>query len=64
MVIDVILFQDSTTIVIEIDSHLLATVDAVTSQDGLTASGDPHPRQGIRVDLVTLDNATPIIMLF
>lgn len=63
MIVDVILLQDSSSIVIEVDAYLLATVDPVSPQDGLTASSDPHTSQGIRVDLVTLDDATPIIML-
>ena len=63
MVINVIFLQDSAPIVVEVDADLLPTVDAIASEYGLTASGDPHPSKGIGMDLVTLDDATPIIML-
>ena len=63
MVIDVIFLQHSAPIVIEVDANLLATVYAVTSEDGLTACGDPHTSQGIGVDLIPLNDATTIVML-
>ena len=63
MVVDVILLQDTSPIVIEVDANLLATVNAVPSECGLTACRDPHTSQCIRVDLIAFNNATPIIML-
>ena len=46
MVVDVVLFQDSTSIVIEVDSHLLSAVDTIMSQDWLTACND-HIKQKV-----------------
>ncbi len=63
MVVDIVLLQDSAPIVIKVDSHLLAAMYPVPPEDGLAAGGDPHPRQSIRVDLVPLNDATPIVML-
>ena len=64
MVIDVIFLQDTAAIVVEVDADLFSTVNTVSSQSGLTAGRDPHTCQRIRVDLVTFDNTTPIIMLY
>ncbi len=63
MVIDIVLLQDSAPVVVEINAHLLAAVDAVTPEYRLATCGDPDPSQGIRVDLVAFNDTTPIIML-
>ena len=42
VVVDVILFQDSAPIVIEIDPYLLPTVNSVVSKNWMAASRDPH----------------------
>lgn len=47
MVVDVVLLQDTAAIVIEVDTDLLATMDAVASQSRLTACCDPHASQCI-----------------
>ena len=46
MIVDVILFQDSAPIVIEIDTHLLPTVDPIVPQYWLATCGS----QGGRVE--------------
>ena len=63
MVVDVILLQNSTSIVIEINSHLFSTVNSIVSEDRVTASGDPHSSQSIRVNLVTFYKASTVVML-
>ncbi len=63
MVVDIILLQNSTAIVIEVDANLLATVYAISSESWLTAGGDPHACQCVGVNLITFNDATPIVML-
>ena len=63
MVVDVVLLQDSAPVVVEVDADLLAAVYPVAAEDGLAARGDPHSRQCVGVDLVALDDATPIVVL-
>lgn len=63
MVVNVVLLQNPAPVVIEIDADLLATVYAIPSQCWLTARCDPHACQRIGVDLVTLDDAKPVVML-
>lgn len=64
MIVDVVLFQDSAPIVVEVYANLLPAVDPVTPENGLTPCCDPHTRQGIGMDLVTLYDATPIVVLW
>lgn len=63
MIVNVVFLQDPAPIVVEVDAHLFATVYPVPPEDGLTGSGDPHTSQSIGVDLIPLNDATPIIML-
>ena len=63
MVVDIILLQNSSPVVIEIDADLLATVDAITSESGLAAGRDPHASQRVGVDLIAFDDTATIVML-
>jgi len=63
MIVNVVLFQNASSVVIEVNTHLLPTVYPVASESGLAAGSDPDAGQSIRVDLITLNNATPIVML-
>ena len=44
-------------------SHLFSTVYSVLSEDWLTPGRDPYPSQSIGMNLVTLHQTTPTIML-
>lgn len=63
VIVDIVLLQDPAPVVVEVDANLLAAVNPVASEDGLTSGGDPHSGQRVGVDLVALDDATPIIVL-
>ncbi len=63
VVVDVVLLQDAASIVVEVDAHLLASVDAIVSEDRLTAGGDPHSSQSVGMDLVSLDQPSATVVL-
>lgn len=63
VVVNVVLLQDATPIVVEVDAHLLAAVDPVAPEHWLTAGGDPHTSEGVGVNLVALNDAPTIVML-
>lgn len=63
MIVNVVLLQDSAPIVVEVDPYLLAAVNPVASEHWLTAGGDPHTSEGVGVDLVTLNDASTVVML-
>ena len=63
MVVDVILFQHSSPIVVEIDTDLFPTVNSVVSQHWIATCGDPHSSQRVGVNLVSLDKTSTIVVL-
>ncbi len=63
MVVDVILFQHSSSIVVEINTDLFSAVYSVVSQYWIATCCDPHAGQGIGVNLVTFDQTSAIVVL-
>ena len=63
MVVDVVLLQHSTSVVVEINTDLFSTVNPVVSQYRVATCGDPHSSQGIGVNLIGLYQTSAIVML-
>ena len=63
MVVDVILLEHSSPIVIEINADLFPAVNSVVSQHWVATCGDPHSGQRVGVNLIPLDETSAIVML-
>ena len=63
MVVDVILLQHSSPVVIEINTDLFSAVNSVVSQYWVATCGDPHSGQGIGVNFIALYQTSAIVML-
>ena len=63
MVVDVILLQDSTPVVIEINTDLFSAVNSIVSQYWIATCGDPHSSQGVGVNLIAFNQTSTIVML-
>ena len=64
MIVNVVFLQNSAPIVVEVDAHLLAAVDAIVTENWLATSGDPDTSQRIRVYLIALNQSNTIVMLW
>ena len=63
MVVDVIVLKNSGTIVVEVNSNLFSTVDAIVAQYWVASSRDPDASESIGMDLISLNQTTAIVML-
>ena len=63
VVVDVILLQHSSPVVVEINTDLFPAVNSVVSQHWVATCGDPHSSQRIGVNLISLDKTSSIVVL-
>jgi hypothetical protein len=63
VIVDIVLLQHSSPVVVEINTDLFTAVYSVVSQYRVATCGDPNSGQCVGVNLISLDKTSAIVVL-